>query len=318
MTKPDIRSFALRIAGDLRDRTTVTPRTYVFTLRDDKHLRAVDQTTAAGKRVLIFEAYRGNAAVYGQYPTVRLDPPADAVWFGDGMSARDEGNALTVLENAIVTQLEGGDYARHDADVTVDVREQAPGAAPYVPRFGPVDYARFLARGSLLLAFWSFLAVWIAFAVGGVWAASAGSSPATAAFTIIGMLLPHLLAVIAVMVAGFAGRSGNGARTLVLAILAFVWVPLASAMPVGPFLAVVGGSLLVAAAASAAAVRVWVPLAAFAVVGLIASAVGAALFASAPAASAVVVAVGMVVATVVAALLIGRASTRSSAAARTR
>lgn len=313
MTNPDIRRFSLRIAGELRDRSTETPRTYLFTLRDDKHLRAIDQTTAVGKRVLIFEAYRGNAAVYGQYPTVRFDGPLDAVWFGGEMSARDEGNALTVLENAIVTQLEGGDFARHDADVVVDVRDQAPGAAPYAPRFGPVDYARFLARGSLLVAFWSFLVAWIAFGVGGLWAASAGSSPATTAFTILGILLPHLVAVIALMVAGFAGRSGNGTRTMVLAILAFVWVPLAPAMPVGPFLAVVGGSLMVAAAASAAAVRVWVPLVAFAAVGVVAAAVGAALFAATPATAIVVVAAGMVVATVVAALLIGRASTRKAA-----
>lgn len=314
MTKPDIRAFALRIAGELRARTTEAPRTYLFVLRDDKTLRAIDQTIATGRRVILFEAYRGSAAVYGQYPAVRLDGPTDAVWFGDGMSARDEGTALTVIENAVVTQLEGADFARHDADETVDVREGAPGATPYAPRFAPVDYARSLARGPLLLAFWSFLVAWAVVAVGGVWVASAGPSTAATAFTIIGILLPHLLAVIALIVAGFSGRGGNAARTMVLALLAFIWVPLAPATPVGPFLAVVGGSLMVAAAASAAAVRPTAPVVAFAAIGVTAAAAGAALSATAPAAAAVAVGVGMIAATVVAALLIARASTRAATA----
>lgn len=312
MTRPDVHPLALRIAGELRDRTTETPRTYAFALRDDKQLRVIDQTIATGRRVLTFEAYRGSVGVYGQYPTVRLDGPADDPWFGERMSARDEGNALTVLENALVTQLEGGDFARHDAEVEVDVRPAAPpGAPPYVPRFGPVDYARVLARGSLLTAFWAFVVAWAAFIAGGLLAASLGSM--ISAVTIVGMVLAHLLAVIAVMVAGYAGRGGNGTRTMALAALAFIWVPLASAMPVGPFLAVVGGSLLVAAAASAAAVRVWAPLGTFAVVGLVVAVAGALLWASAPTVAFVVVGAGMIAASIVAALLIARASNRAAA-----
>lgn len=311
MTKPTARPLALRIAGELRERTTETPRTYAFALRDDKQLRVIDQTTAAGARVLIFEAYRGSVGVYGQYPTVRLDGSADDVWFGERMSARDEGNALTVLENALVTQLEGGDFERRDADVRIDVREGASGASPYVPRFAPADYARVLARGSLITAFWAFVVAWVAFIAGGVLAASVGL--VGSALTIVGMVLAQLLAVVAVAVAGSAGRSGNGTRTPVLAILAFIWVPLASAMPVGAFLALVGGALLVASAASAAAVRVWVPLAGFSAVGLVASIVGAMLWASAPVAANVVVGLGMIAAAVVAAAMIRRAWAAASA-----
>ena len=313
LTKAGIQRLVLRIASELRDRTTETPRTYVFTLRDDKHLRVIDQTASTGKRVLTFEAYRGSVGVLGHYPTVRLDGSAEGVWFGGEMSARDEGNALTVLENAVVTQLSGGDHAQHVADVQVDVRDGAAGAAPYAPRFRPVDYARVLARGPLLVAFWSFVVAWIAFAVGEVWAASVDPMPAASALSIVGILLPHLLAVIALMVAGFAGRSGNGVRTMVLAILAFIWVPLASATPVGPFLAVVGGALMVAAAASAAAVRVRAPVVGFIVCALAAATAGTALAASAPAVAAVVVAIGMIGATAVAALLIRRASNRAAA-----
>jgi len=311
MTKPHVRRFALRIAGELRARSTTTPRTYLFLLRDDKSLRVIDQTVSTGRRVLTFEAYRGSAAVLGHYPVVRFDGPADAVWFGDGISARDEGNALTVIENAIVTQLEGADFARHDADETVDVREGSEGAA-YEPRFRPVDYARVLARGSLLVAFWSFTAAWIAFAAAGVWGASQPPSPAVSAVAVVGLLLPHLLAVIAVMVAGFAGRSGNGTRTMVLALAAFVWVPLAAAGAAGPFLAVIGGVLLAAAAASAAAVPVWLPAGAFAVIGAAAAFVGVLLIASAPAAAAAVIGAGMIVATVAAALIIRGSSVRAA------
>ncbi|GAA1958090.1 hypothetical protein [Agromyces allii] len=316
MTKPNARPLALRIAGELRDRTGETPRTYAFALRDDKQLRVIDQTTATGARVLTFEAYRGSVGVYGQYPTVRLDGPVDGPWFDERMSARDEGNALTVLENSLVTQLEGGDVARHDADVEVDVRDAAPaGASPYLPRFGPAEYARVLARGPLLLAFSAFVIAWLAFIVGGLLAASVGMWISTV--TIVGLVLAQLLAVIAVAVAGSAGRSGNGPRTLVLAILAFVWVPLAPAMPVGAFLALVGGALLVAAAASAAAVRVWAPLAGFVAVGLVASVVGAILWASTPAVASVVVGLGMIAAAVVSAAIIGRAWAAASARSQT-
>ncbi|ANJ28508.1 hypothetical protein [Agromyces aureus] len=312
MTKPNVRPLALRIAGELRDRSGETPRTYAFAVRDDKQLRVIDQTTAAGVRVLTFEAYRGSVGVYGQYPAVRLDGPADGAWFDERMSARDEGNALTVLENVLVTQLEGGDFARHEAEVEVDVRDTTPAVAPpYAARFGPAEYASVLARGPLLLALTAFAIAWLAFIVGGLLAASVGTW--ISSVTIVGLVLAQLLAVIAVATAGFAGRSGNGTRTLVLAILAFVWVPLAPAMPVGAFLALVGGALLVAAAASAAAVRVWVPLAGFVVVGLIASIAGAVLWDSAPAAASVVVGLGMIAAAVVSAAMIRRAWAAASA-----
>ena len=312
MTRPDIRRFALLIAGELRDRTTETPRSYTFALRDDKHLRVIDQTIASGRRVLTFEAYRGTAAVYGMYPAVRLDGPADVPWFSSSMSARDEGNALTVLENAIVTQLEGGDFARHDADVQIDVREGMAAAAPYVPRFAPVDYARVLARGPLLVAFVAFVLAWIAFIAGGMWAAAVPSSTA-GAVTVVGLVLAQLLAVIALMVAGFAGRGGHSARTMVLAIAGFIWIPLASAAPVGAFLAIIGGVLLTAAAASAAAVRIPAPALAFAVCGLAAAAGGAALIDSAPVAAAIVVGCGMIVAACVAAVVIRLTSRRAAA-----
>jgi hypothetical protein len=313
VTRPEVRRLALRIAGELRERTTEAPRTYAFALRDDKHLRVIDQVVSTGRRVLTLEAYRGSVGVYGQYPTVRFDGPVDAPWFADGMSARDEGNALTVLENALTTQLDGGDFERRDADVRVDVRKGTVGAEPYTAHFGPVDYARVLARGSLLAAFWSFVAAWVVFILGGLLAASVGSM--ISALTIVGLVLTTLFAVIAVMVAGHAGRGGNATRATVLAGLAFIWVPLAPAMPVGPFLAVVGGSLLVAAAASAAAVRVWASVGGFAAVGLVASIAGSALWSASPTVSLIVIGAGMIVATVAAALLIRRAS-RAGAASR--
>ena len=169
--------------------------------------------------MLTFEAYRGTAAVYGSTRRCAWTAIAPDVWFGDAISARDEGTALTVLENAIVTQLEGADFARHDAEVTVDVREGATGcravrAAVPARRLRPRARPR-IAAARVLVVRGRLDRVRRRPRSG---RRTSGPSPAITAVAVIGLLLPHLLAVIAVIVAGFAGRSGNGTRTMVLAL----------------------------------------------------------------------------------------------------
>ncbi len=306
---------AARIAAELAAASHVTPRTIEFRLRDDKSLRTIDQVVSSGKRVLLLEAYRGTAAVLNPIAAVRRDAPAEAPWFDDGTSPRDEATALAAIRNAVDIQLSGNDFARHEADLVVDVRPTSEShVAPYRPRFSHAQHAAALARGPLAVAFWAYLASWIAYPVGML---VSPPQPAVPVVALIAVLVSQLLATVALATAAVQVRSGRSAIVIVLAILPTLLTPLVVVgLPMAGILALVAGLMMVTGAvlAAGAPAQGWLGLGAFLVPG--AAGVVAAAFATGVAASFIFTA-GMLLGTAAAGILLWRGIRRTLLIAHT-
>jgi hypothetical protein len=300
---------AARIAAELAAASHVTPRTIEFRLRDDRSLRTIDQVVSSGKRVLLLEAYRGTAAVLNPIAAARHEGPAEAPWFAEGMSARDEATALSAIRNAVDIQLAGSDFARHEADLVVDVRTTSEShPAPYRPRFSRAQHAAALTRGPLAVAFGAYLASWIADPVGML---VAPPPPAIPVVALIAVLVSQLAATVALATAAVQVKSGRAAIVIALAIVPALLSPLVVVgSPIGGILALIAGFMMVTGAvvAAGAPAEGWLGLGAFGVLGV--AGVVSAAFATGVAAS-FIVAGGMLLGTAAAGILLRRGIRRT-------